>query len=192
MARHPAARDEPDAPPERNPRRITAAGRLWPAVLAPVALLVVVLAGGLTDTTPTDTVETFDPADRATGGGGSAGGRVVPSSVGDGPGRSPSSPSGPAPAGSSTTDGGGSGSGPPGSPAPGSAPSSERPAGGPGHEPGGPARAGDATGPAPDGTPRDGDDCRDGGWQHLVDDHGRPFANQGLCIAYVTAATGRP
>ncbi len=30
------------------------------------------------------------------------------------------------------------------------------------------------------------DDCMNGGWHELVDDQGRPFANQGLCIAWVS------
>jgi hypothetical protein len=41
------------------------------------------------------------------------------------------------------------------------------------------------TAPAP-ATPRSADDCKDGGWQHLVDSAGQPFANQGECVSYVT------
>lgn len=35
-------------------------------------------------------------------------------------------------------------------------------------------------------SPVDPDDCRNGGWRELVDDQGRPFANQGLCIAWLS------
>jgi hypothetical protein len=35
-------------------------------------------------------------------------------------------------------------------------------------------------------TPADADDCKRGGWQHLVDDAGRPFANQGECVSYAS------
>ncbi|HEY8543983.1 MAG TPA: hypothetical protein VIL36_03005 [Acidimicrobiales bacterium] len=41
-----------------------------------------------------------------------------------------------------------------------------------------------APAPAPS-TPTSTDDCMDGGWQHLVDDEGRPFANQGQCVSYL-------
>jgi hypothetical protein len=34
-------------------------------------------------------------------------------------------------------------------------------------------------------TPETRDDCRHGGWRDLVDDAGRPFRNQGHCIAFV-------
>lgn len=40
--------------------------------------------------------------------------------------------------------------------------------------------------------PESPDDCRDGGWRDLVDDTGRPFANQGLCVAWVVAPPGLP
>jgi hypothetical protein len=33
--------------------------------------------------------------------------------------------------------------------------------------------------------PKTKDQCRSGGWQNVVDDQGRPFRNQGLCIAFV-------
>ena len=39
----------------------------------------------------------------------------------------------------------------------------------------------------PPGTPDDADDCKQGGWRELVDDQGRPFANQGSCVAWVVA-----
>jgi hypothetical protein len=32
----------------------------------------------------------------------------------------------------------------------------------------------------------DKDQCKDGGWQHLGDDQGRPFRNQGECVSFVT------
>ena len=34
------------------------------------------------------------------------------------------------------------------------------------------------------GVPRTIDDCKDGGWQNLVDDQGRPFKNQGDCVSF--------
>jgi hypothetical protein len=34
-------------------------------------------------------------------------------------------------------------------------------------------------------SPADTGECMNGGWRELVDDQGRPFANQGLCIAWV-------
>lgn len=39
--------------------------------------------------------------------------------------------------------------------------------------------------PPPTHVPTDKDQCKHGGWQDLVDDHGRPFANQGECVAFV-------
>jgi hypothetical protein len=33
------------------------------------------------------------------------------------------------------------------------------------------------------------DQCKDGGWHDVADDHGRPFKNQGQCIAFVQHAT---
>jgi hypothetical protein len=33
--------------------------------------------------------------------------------------------------------------------------------------------------------PRAKDDCKNGGWRTLTDDHGQPFRNQGQCIAFV-------
>lgn len=41
----------------------------------------------------------------------------------------------------------------------------------------------------PPRAPDDAEDCRHGGWRELVDDQGRPFANQGRCIAWVTTPT---
>jgi hypothetical protein len=38
----------------------------------------------------------------------------------------------------------------------------------------------------PPSTPASRDDCRHGGWRDLVDDQGRPFRNQGDCIAWVS------
>lgn len=40
--------------------------------------------------------------------------------------------------------------------------------------------------------PESPDDCMHGGWRDLVDDAGRPFANQGLCVAWVVAPPGLP
>ena len=34
-------------------------------------------------------------------------------------------------------------------------------------------------------TPSSKDDCRNGGWQHVVDENGQPFRNQGHCIQWV-------
>jgi hypothetical protein len=34
-------------------------------------------------------------------------------------------------------------------------------------------------------TPSSKDDCRNGGWQHVVDENGIPFRNQGHCIQWV-------
>jgi hypothetical protein len=36
-------------------------------------------------------------------------------------------------------------------------------------------------------TPRSADECKRGGWQHLVDGHGTPFRNQGQCVSYVVS-----
>jgi hypothetical protein len=33
------------------------------------------------------------------------------------------------------------------------------------------------------------DQCKDGGWRDFTDDQGRPFDNQGQCIAFVQQAT---
>ena len=38
-------------------------------------------------------------------------------------------------------------------------------------------------------TPSSKDDCRNGGWQHLVDANGQPFRNQGHCIRWVVHHT---
>jgi hypothetical protein len=35
------------------------------------------------------------------------------------------------------------------------------------------------------GNPTTKGQCRGGGWQHLVDAQGRPFTNQGRCVAFV-------
>ncbi len=35
--------------------------------------------------------------------------------------------------------------------------------------------------------PTDKDQCKDGGWRNLDDDHGRAFRNQGRCVAFVQA-----
>ena len=39
--------------------------------------------------------------------------------------------------------------------------------------------------PPPGNVPTDKDQCKQGGWEDLVDDQGRPFANQGECVAFV-------
>jgi len=36
--------------------------------------------------------------------------------------------------------------------------------------------------------PQSKDDCKNGGWQGVTDDQGRPFKNQGDCVSF--AATG--
>lgn len=36
----------------------------------------------------------------------------------------------------------------------------------------------------PSPTPTSKDDCKNGGWQHLADENGTPFSNQGQCIAW--------
>ncbi len=38
---------------------------------------------------------------------------------------------------------------------------------------------------APDWQPATTADCKNGGWQNLVDDQGRPFKNQGDCVSFV-------
>jgi hypothetical protein len=35
--------------------------------------------------------------------------------------------------------------------------------------------------------PQTKDDCKHGGWVNFVDDHGRPFRNQGQCVSFVSA-----
>lgn len=42
----------------------------------------------------------------------------------------------------------------------------------------------------PPRTPETRDDCRHGGWRDHVDDGGRPFRNQGACIAFVSRPRG--
>ena len=37
--------------------------------------------------------------------------------------------------------------------------------------------------------PTSKDQCKNGGWQQLVDDHGQPFRNQGQCVAWVNHNT---
>jgi hypothetical protein len=39
-------------------------------------------------------------------------------------------------------------------------------------------------------TPRTKDNCKDGGWRGLADNHGNPFPNQGQCIAFVKVYGG--
>lgn len=41
-----------------------------------------------------------------------------------------------------------------------------------------------ASTPSPE-VPTDADQCKHGGWAHLVDDQGRPFTNQGDCVSFV-------
>jgi hypothetical protein len=38
-------------------------------------------------------------------------------------------------------------------------------------------------------TPSSTHDCRNGGWQHVVDENGQPFRNQGHCISWVVHHT---
>jgi hypothetical protein len=38
---------------------------------------------------------------------------------------------------------------------------------------------------APDWQPATTADCKNGAWQNLVDDQGRPFKNQGDCVSFV-------
>jgi len=33
------------------------------------------------------------------------------------------------------------------------------------------------------------DQCKRGGWQDVLDDHGQPFPNQGQCVSFVVHAT---
>jgi hypothetical protein len=47
----------------------------------------------------------------------------------------------------------------------------------------------DGTIHVPPPTPRTKDDCKEGGWRDFTDDEGRPFDNQGQCIAFVQHAT---
>jgi hypothetical protein len=47
----------------------------------------------------------------------------------------------------------------------------------------------DGTISIPSPTPATKDDCKQGGWQHLTDEHGTPFRNQGECIAWVNHHT---
>jgi hypothetical protein len=50
---------------------------------------------------------------------------------------------------------------------------------------------GTLTTPSPVAT--DKDQCKDDGWQNLVDDQGEPFRNQGQCVSFVVAEpTGTP
>lgn len=47
---------------------------------------------------------------------------------------------------------------------------------------------GTVTTPSPVAT--DKDQCKDDGWQNLVDDEGEPFRNQGQCVSFVAEPTG--
>jgi hypothetical protein len=201
-ARHPAARDEPAAPRPTPPRQLAAAGPLWLVALVPMALVVAVVIGGLADTAPPDRVETFGsegPGDPGKSTDGRPASRVSAASVsasvdseaveaavpsrGGSVGRTgtPIGPADPDDAADAADEAGDRDDGaadasppPPAAPAP---PASSETTAPP-----------TPTTPTPVATPRSRDDCQHGRWEHLVDDQGRPFANQGLCVSYVNAA----
>ena len=176
LAWHPAAQHEPAAPRGRPPKPITFIGAfigwMWVILLVPVVLAVVLIAAGLVTPTPTDTVETFGPADGdpadVTDGRDGSGSATTTSTASTSTTSTTSTSVAPV---TSRADGPSMSAPPTGTP--------------PGDPP--PARSADQ--PASPGdrpkTPGSADDCRDGGWQGLVDHDGRPFENQGDCVSYV-------
>lgn len=195
-ARHPAARDEPAAPGRTPPRRLAFAGPLWLVALVPVAVLAAVVLDDVTDTTPTARVETFGADGPGSPGKTSqdrpdAGSASAPASPSvDGESVEAAVPSG---GGSPTRTGDPGDLADPGDPVdpadPGDggdeAGTDASPAGSASPAPPEVAAPPSPTTVAPPATPRSRDDCRHGGWQRLVDDQGRPFANQGRCVGYV-------
>jgi hypothetical protein len=203
LARHPAAQislgdDDEDDGDEVDVRRSWMA---WALLVGPIAVMAGLLLGMMqVALDPGDS----GPADTYTAGG--TGRRSTTSSPDEERGAGVAPPSG-APSTSAGSSGGSSASG--------SAEGPDAPAGGSGgtDAPGaaggppaastsGPGAGGSSaanppasTTPAPPpgsttpppSTPATRDDCRDGGWAERVDDQGRPFVNQGQCIAWVEA-----
>jgi len=178
---HPAAQREPSAPRVRPPQSLTFVGGMWAILLVPVALAVLLVVAGMANPTPTDTVETFGPGDDDSGD--VSGGRSAPG---------PASTTTTTRASTTTAGGAGPAVGEPAvTPvASGDDPRTSAPP--TGTEPidsTEPRREPPADEPEPPAdrpkTPSGADDCRRGGWQHLVDHDGRSFENQGDCVSYL-------
>ena len=174
MAWHPAARDEPAAPRRSPPRRLAFLGGVWVLLVVPVALLLFLAVEGLTEPALVDQVETFGAGDVVADGRSRPTTTLAPSTSTPLTGTTSAAPGrvAPWPTPAPSDDVAPGRSGPQGAPPPGESPPVDR-----------------APAPPPPRVPGSPDDCKHGGWRDLVDDEGRPFANQGGCIGYAHAAS---